>query len=80
MESTTKNNALKEGRELFNKLRSNLYREETNRIRKELYQKEAVYIFLKEKDGLTDKEMILLKNIGKYFKNLNNDLKNLNKY
>ena len=80
MESTTKNNALKEGRELFNKLRSNLYREETSRIRKELYKKEAVYIFLKEKDGLTDKEMILLKNIGKYFKKLNNDLKNLNKY
>ena len=80
MESTTKNNALKDGRELFNKLRSNLYREETNRIRKELYKKEAVYIFLKEKDGLTDKEMILLKNIGKYFKKLNNDLKNLNKY
>ena len=80
MESTTKNNALKEGRELFNKLRSNLCREETNRIRKELYKKEAVYIFLKEKDGLTDKEMILLKNIGKYFKKLNNDLKNLNKY
>ena len=80
MESTTINNALKEGRELFNKLRNNLSREETNRIRKELYKKEAVCNFLKEKDGLTDKEKILLKNIGKYFKKLNNDLKNLNKY
>ena len=49
MESTTVNNAIKEVRELFNELRSNLSREETKRIRKELYKKEAVYNFLKEK-------------------------------
>ena len=64
MESTTINNAIKEVRELFNELRSNLSREEINRIRKELYKKEAVYNFLKEKDRLTDKEKIVLKNIG----------------
>ena len=80
MESTTINNAIKEVRELFNELRSNFSREETNKIRKELYKKEAVYNFLKEKDGLTDKEKILLKNIGKYLKKLNNDLKKLNRY
>ena len=80
MESTTINNAIKEGRELFNELRSNLSREEINRIRKELYKKEAVYNFLKEKDGLTDKEKIVLKNIGKYLKKLNNDFKKLQKY
>ena len=77
MESTTINNAIKEGRELFNELRSNLSREEINRIRKELYKKEAVYNFLKEKDDLTDKEKIVLKNIGKYRKKLNNDLKKI---
>ena len=49
MESTTINNAIKEVRELFNEVRSNLSREEINRIRKELYEKEAVYIFLREK-------------------------------
>ena len=76
MESTTINNAIKEVRELFNELRSNLSREEINRIRKELYKKEAVHNFLKEKDGLADKEKIVLKNIGKYLKKLNNDLKN----
>ena len=43
--------------------------------RKELYKKETAYNFLKEKDGLTDKEKIILKNIGKYLKKLNNDLK-----
>ena len=80
MESTTINNAIKEVRELFNELRSNLSREETKRIRNELYKKEAIYNFLKEKDGLTDKEKIVLKNIGKYLKKLNNDLKKLNKY
>ena len=80
MESTTINNPIKEVRELFNELRSNLSLEEINRIRKKLYKKEAVYNFLKEKDGLTDKEKIVLKNIGKYLKKLNNGLKKLNKY
>ena len=51
MESTTLNNninAIKEVRELFNELRSNLSREETKRVRKELYKKEAVYNSLKD--------------------------------
>ena len=48
---------------------------ETNFIKKKLF-----IIFLKEKDGLTDKEKIVLKNIGKYLKKLNNDLKKLQKY
>ena len=80
MESTTIKKAIKEVRELFNELRSNLSREETKRIRNELYRKEASYNFLKEKYGLTDKEKIVLKNIGKYLKKLNNDLKKLQKY
>ena len=46
-----------------------------NRIRKKLYKKEVVSNFLKEKDVLRDKEKIVLKNIGNYFKKLNNDLK-----
>ena len=69
-------NAIKKVRELFNELRSNISREEKKRIREKLYKKEAVYNFLKEKDGLTDKEKIVLKNIAKYLKKLNNDLKN----
>ena len=47
-------NVIKEVRELFNEVRSNLSREGINRIRKELYKKEAVYNFLKEKDDLKD--------------------------
>ena len=46
MEPASQNNginAIKEVRELFNVVRSNLSREETKRIRKELYKKEVVY-------------------------------------
>ena len=85
MESTSQNNginAIKEVRELFNEGRSNLSREETKRIRKELYKKEVVYNFLKEKEqegSLINKQKIVLKNIDKYLKKLNNDLKKLYK-
>ena len=86
MKSTNQNNrinAIKEVRELFNEVRSNLSREETKRIRKELYKKEVVYNFLKEKEqegSLTNKQKNVLKNIGRYLKKLNNDLKKLQKY
>ena len=83
MESKTTNNdinAIKEVRELFNELRSNFSREETKRIRYNLYKKEAIYNFLREKDGLTDKEKSVLKNIDKYIKNLKEDLEKLQKY
>ena len=59
MVSSTINKAIKEVREPFNEIRSNLSREETKRIRNELYKKEAIYSFLKEKEGLTDKEKIV---------------------
>ena len=87
MESTTINNninEIKEVRKLFNEFRSNLSCEETKKIREKLYKlyrKEVVYNFLKEKkqkDGLTNKEKKLLKNIDKYLKNPKN-LKNLKK-
>ena len=70
----------KEVRELFNQLRSNLSLEETKKFRKELYKKETLYNFLKEKDSLTNKQKIVLKNISKYLKKLNSDLKKLYKY
>ena len=86
MEPTGQNNgvsAIKEVREFFNEVRSNLSREETKRIRKELYKKEVVYNFLKEKEqegSLKNKQKNVLKNIDKYLKKLNNDLKKLYKY
>ena len=80
MELTTKNNAMKEVRELFNELRTNLSRKETKRIRKKLYKKEAVYNFLKEKDSLTNTQTRVLKNINRYIKKFKKDLEKLQKY
>ena len=86
MESTTINNsinAIKEVRKLFNDVRNNLSHEETKRIRKELYKKEVVYNFLKEKEqegSLTNKEKKVLKNIDRYLKNIITHLKNLIKH
>ena len=77
LKSTNINNAIKEVRGLFNELRRNLSYKETKKIRKELYKKENVYNFLKEKDSSTNKQKIVLKNISKYLKKLNNDLKKL---
>ena len=85
MESTSQNNnikAIKEVRKLFNDVRNNLFNEETKRIRKELYKKEAVYNFLKEKEqegSLINKQKNVLKNIDRYLKKLNNDLKKLSR-
>ena len=45
MESKATNNAIQEVRKLLNKVRNNLSREETKRIREKLYKKEAVYNF-----------------------------------
>ena len=72
MEPTRQNNDInvfKEVREFFNEIRGSLSREETKRIRKELYKKEVVYNFLKEKEqegSLINKQKIVLKNIDKY--------------
>ena len=83
MESTTIDkdiNAIKEVRELFNEIKSTLSLEETKRIRKELYKKEAAYNFLKEKDSLTNEQKNVLKNISKYITKLKIDLEKLQKY
>ena len=86
MESTSQNNnikAIKEVRNLFNDVRNSLFNEEIKRIRKELYKKEAVYTFLKEKEHegiITNKQKNVLKNIDRYFKKLNGDLRKLQKY
>ena len=86
MESTTINNninAIKEVRKLFNEIRSNLSREEINKIREKLYKNEATYDSLKEKEqkgSLTNEEKKVLKNIDRYLKNISKHLKNLKKH
>ena len=86
MESTLINNninAIKEVRELFSKLRSNLSREETRRIRKKLRRIEAVYNVLKDKEkkgSLTSRQKNMLWNDERYLKNISKHLKNLKKH
>ena len=85
MEPTSQNNNINaiEVKGLFNEIRSNLSHEETKRIRKELYKKEAVYNFLNEKEqkgSLINKQKNVLKNINRYLKKLNSDLRKLQKY
>ena len=86
MKSPTSNNninAIKNVRMLLNELRSNLSREETNRIRKKLHKKEAASYFFKEKEqegSLTNRQKNVLKNIDRYLKNISKLLKSLNKH
>ena len=86
MEPTSQNNsinAINDIRKLFNELRSNLSREETNSIRKKLYKKEYVYNFLKKKEqegSLTNIQRRVLSNIERYLKNIGMHLKNFKKY
>ena len=47
MESTNINNVIKEVRELFNELRSNLSRDEIKKIRHKLYKKKLFIFFYK---------------------------------
>ena len=83
--STTNNgiNAIKDVKKLFNERRSNLSRKEINEIRKKLHKKEAVYIFLKEKEqegSLTNRQKRVLKNIDRYLQNFKKNLEKLQKY
>ena len=76
-------NAIKETRKLFNEVRSKLSREETKRITKKLYKKEAASYFFKEKEqerSLTNRQKNVIKNIDRYLKNISKHLKNLKKH
>ena len=84
MESSKQNNVInniQETRKLFSEIRSNLSRNEINRIREKLHKKEVIYNHLKEQeDSLTNKEKKVLMNIGGYPKNIAKLLKSLKKH
>ena len=67
---------------LLDERRSNLLHSDINKIRKQLYKKEVVYAFLKDKEqngNLTDSEKKLLKKTDKYLNNFENELDRLQK-
>ena len=85
MKSNTTNNDIstKEVRELFNKLRSSLSREETKEIRKNFAKKDPIYNSLKEKEkesSLTNMEKRVLKKVSQHLKKLKKDIEKLWKY
>ena len=66
----------------LNERRSSLLHSDINKIRKQLYKKEVVYAFLKDKErnsNLTDSEKKLLKKTDKYLNNFENELDRLQK-
>ena len=76
-------NAIKEARQPFNDVKSNLSRKETKRIRDKIRKKETAYNSLKEKEqkgSLTNREKNMLKNISRYLNNFKKDLEKLQKY
>ena len=83
MENPTSNkniNAIKEVKRLFNELRSNLSSNETKRIRRKLYKKEAASMFFKEKeqDGtLTNRQKNVIKNILRILVGILRTMKNI---
>ena len=84
MESSKQNNVInniQETRKLFSEIRSNLSRNEINRIREKHHKKEVIYNHLKEQeDSLTNKEKKVLMNRGRYPKNIAKHLKSLKKH
>ena len=56
------------------------YLKKQRELEKNFKKKKLYIIFFLKKDGLTDKQKKVLKNIGRYLKKSNNDLKKLNKY
>ena len=79
IKSSSNIDAIKEVRKPFNELISNLSNNETKRIRRKLYKKEAASRFFKEKerDGtLTNRQKNVVKNIARYIENINTYLKN----
>ena len=76
-------NAINDVRTLLNKLRSNLFHEETKRIRKKLRRIEAAHNILREKEqknSLTSRQRNMLRNDERYLTNVSTHLKNLKKH
>ena len=67
-------------KELFNNIRDTIFREKINKIRANLYKKEAIYDYLSKKDKISSKESKIIDKISTYFNKLHDDLSDKNKY
>ena len=80
MEPTNKNTQIQSIKELVNNICDTLSRDEINKIRGNIYKKEAIYNFLSKKDKLKSNERKILNRIIAYFNKLYDDLLEQNKY
>ena len=80
MEPTNKNTQIQSIKDLVNNFGDTLFRDEINKIRGNIYKKEAIYNFLSKKDELKSNERKILNRIIAYFNKLYDDLLEQNKY
>ena len=61
-------------KEIFQNIRDTLSRNETNKLRTNIYKKQTIFDFLTNKDKLKSNEQKVLDNIIDYFNKLYDDL------
>ena len=80
METSNMKTKISSVKALFNNIRDTLFREEINKIRTNIYKKEAISDYLNAKDKLTSKDSKSFNKIHAYFNKQQEDLLKKNKY
>ena len=74
METESTKQKIQAIKEIFKNIRDTLSRNETNKLRTNIYKKQTIFDFLTNKDKLKSNEQKFLDNIIDYFKKLYDDL------
>ena len=74
METESTKQKIQAIKEIFQNIRDTLSRNETNKLRTNIYKKQTIFDFLTNKDKLKSNEQKVLDNILDYFNKLYDDL------
>ena len=74
METESTKQKIQAIKEIFKNIRDTLSRNETNKLRTNIYKKQTIFDFLTNKDKLKSNEQKFLDNIIDYFNKLYDDL------
>ena len=74
METESTKQKIQAIKEIFQNIRDTLSRNETNKLRTNIYKKQTIFDFLTNKDKLKSNEQKVLDNIIDYFNKLYDDL------
>ena len=74
METESTKQKIQAIKEIFKNIRDTLSRNETNKLRTNIYKKQTIFDFLTNKDKLKSNEQKVLDNILDYFNKLYDDL------